>query len=256
MLHVAVAGKGGSGKSIVAGTVARLLARHGWPVLALDSDLMPGLALSLGAPKHRNAAMLAEAVERDEDGRWRLKKGIGPVRAVEHYSAEAPDGVRLLQAGKVDAAGLEPIIGSINGFYTVVHRLRRARTFGRWAIVGDLPAGPRQLAFDWAPYAEVLVVVAEPSPQSIATARRISRVARQRGCPVLSVANKLKDARDVAHVDRALENTVAAAVPHDDAVAQAERRGIALLDFAPDAPSVRELARLVAKLEREYASRR
>jgi hypothetical protein len=35
--------------------------------------------------------------------RWRLKPGIGPVRAVQRYAAHAPDGTRLLQIGK--AAG-------------------------------------------------------------------------------------------------------------------------------------------------------
>jgi CO dehydrogenase nickel-insertion accessory protein CooC1 len=48
-LRLAVVGKGGAGKSVIAGTLARLLARRGERVLALDSDLLPGLALSLGA---------------------------------------------------------------------------------------------------------------------------------------------------------------------------------------------------------------
>jgi CO dehydrogenase maturation factor len=253
---LAVAGKGGSGKSVVAGTLARLAARRGRRVLALDSDLMPGLALSLGAPQQRDAAMLVDAVERDETGRWRLKKGIGPARAVARYSVEAPDGVRLLQAGKVGSAGLAPILGSINGFYAVVHRLRAAATFERWAIVGDLPAGPRQLALDWAPYADLLLVVAEPSPQSLATARRIAGIARARGRPVLPVANKVREAHDAELIERALGTPLAAAVPVDASVAEAEREGLALLDYAPDAPAARALDRLVEKLEREYASER
>jgi CO dehydrogenase maturation factor len=43
-LRVAVVGKGGAGKSLIAGT----LARRGHHVLALDVDTLPGLALSLG----------------------------------------------------------------------------------------------------------------------------------------------------------------------------------------------------------------
>ena len=253
-MHVAVVGKGGSGKSLVAGTIARLFARRGRPVLALDSDLMPGLAISLGAPRHRNAAMLTDAVERDGNGRWRLKRGIGPVRAVERFAVDAPDGVHLLQAGKVDAAGLEPILGSINGFYAVVHRLRRTEKFERWVIVGDLPAGPRQLAFDWAPYADVLLIVAEPSPQSLATARRIAAIARARGRPVVLVANRVQGHEDADLIEGALGSAVAVAIPEDEAVAQAERAGLAVLDYAPEAPAVRELARLVELLEREYAS--
>src|SRR5712691_9573409 len=115
-MHVAVVGKGGAGKSVIAGTMARELASRGRRVLALDSDLMPGLALSLGADAPAEPPLNA-AAERGEDGRWRLRKGIGPVRAVQRYSTPAPDGIRLLQCGKVTAAGLGPINGAINAFY-------------------------------------------------------------------------------------------------------------------------------------------
>lgn len=62
-LRLAVVGKGGSGKSTVAGTMARLLGRSGEKVLALDSDPMPGLAISLGLGNLTDA-MLTGAVER------------------------------------------------------------------------------------------------------------------------------------------------------------------------------------------------
>ena len=48
-MRIAVVGKGGAGKSVIAGTTARLLARQGRRVLALDSDLLPGLSISLGS---------------------------------------------------------------------------------------------------------------------------------------------------------------------------------------------------------------
>ena len=47
-MRVAFVGKGGAGKSAIAGTFARTLARQGDPVLAIDSDPLPGLAFSLG----------------------------------------------------------------------------------------------------------------------------------------------------------------------------------------------------------------
>src|SRR5262249_31358619 len=48
LMRVAFVGKGGVGKSVIAATVTRLLARRGQPVLALDIDTMPGLVVSLG----------------------------------------------------------------------------------------------------------------------------------------------------------------------------------------------------------------
>jgi CO dehydrogenase nickel-insertion accessory protein CooC1 len=47
-VKLAIAGKGGSGKTTVAGTMARLAAGRGVDVLAIDADLNPNLALVLG----------------------------------------------------------------------------------------------------------------------------------------------------------------------------------------------------------------
>ena len=49
-MKLAVAGKGGSGKTSISGTMARLLARSGRQVLAIDGDSNPNLALTLGIP--------------------------------------------------------------------------------------------------------------------------------------------------------------------------------------------------------------
>lgn len=79
-MRLAVVGKGGAGKSVITGTLARLLARRGCRVLALDSDMQPGLALTLGAHVPPDPPLL-DAVEKDENGRWRLKQGsdrLGP----------------------------------------------------------------------------------------------------------------------------------------------------------------------------------
>jgi len=244
-----VVGKGGAGKSVISGTMARVLAREGNRVLALDSDLLPGLSLSLGAGPDPPQPPLGEAAEKDEDGRWRLKKGIGPVRAVRRYATDAPDGIRLLQCGKTPPEGLQPIMGAVNAFYRVVHRLEHARTFDDWALIGDLPAGPRQVAFGWAPYADTFVAVVQPSAQSALAARRVVRVARMReGARAVFVANRVTGPADVRHVETLVGESVLAAVPADDGVARAERLGIAPLDHAPASPAVAEIERLVAAL--------
>ena len=246
-LRLAVVGKGGAGKSVIAGTLARALARRGETVLALDSDLMPGLALSLGASAPAMPPLL-DGAERREDGRWRLRKGIGPVRAIERYATAAPDGVRLLQCGKATEEGTKPIMGAVNAFYQVIHRLPAARSLSGWQIVGDLPAGPRQAAFDWAPYADTYLVVVEPTWKSVLTARRLARLARARGAVVVPVASKVGDETAVARIEAMLGERVPAAVPADPAVSEAERLGVAPIDAAPEAPAVRAVAALAERL--------
>ncbi len=237
-MRLAVAGKGGSGKSFVAGTLARVLARQGRRVLVLDSDPMPGLGISLGMGPMADD-MLAGAVERGEDDRWRLRKGIGAARAVQQFSATGPDGVRLLQFGKPDHDGLGPIMGSLNGFTQVVHRLARDGVLAGWTIIGDLPAGPRQTAYNWAPYAERFLVVVEPTWQSVLTGRRVSRLAAARGTAgVAVVVNKVRDAADVEFVGAEVGMAPLAAVPADPTVRDADRSGVAPIDAAPGAPAV------------------
>lgn len=239
---------------MLAGTLARTFARRGHRVLTLDSDLMPGLSLSLGLGPDPSA-MLTDAVERNDAGRWRLRKRTGPVRAVMRYSVPAPDGVRHLQAGKLDVEGMPPIIGSINGFYQVVHRLDRARTFDRWTIIGDLPAGPRQLAFRWAPYANTFLLCVEPSWKSALTARRVARILRSEGpCTVIPVATKVRTPDDRGVVEEMLGEPVLAAVPLDPAVAQAERAGLAPIDDAPDCDAVGAITAIADMLERRTHS--
>lgn len=254
-MRVAVVGKGGSGKSVIAGTMARVLARRGGRVLALDSDMMPGLEFSLGARSPAEPLLLA-AAERTEDGRWRLRRGIGPVRAVQRFSITAPDGVRLLQAGKVGREGMPVIAGAVNAYSQVIARLAKAATFSDWSIVADLPAGPRQVAFGWAPFAPLFLLVVEPTAQSLMTARRVGRIAAARdgGVRLAAVVNKSSGPEDVERARAFLGHPVLGAVPSDPAVVAAERAGEALIDHAPDAPASRAVERLVDELEGRMVS--
>jgi len=249
-LRLAVVGKGGSGKSVIAGTLARVLARRGHRVLALDSDTLPGLSISLGADVSDDVPLNA-AAERNEKGRWHLIKGVGAARAVQRYATDAPDGVRLLQLGKTDKRGLAPNRASHNAFYQVVHRLDDVRFLENWVLLGDLPAGARQTAYDWAPYARHFLLVVEPTWQGMLTARRIIRIARQQrdDAEFSLIVNKVTPEADVARAERFLGVPLLGTVPADDDVRKAERAGVAVIDVAPEAAAVHAIERLAEALD-------
>ncbi|WP_370575424.1 AAA family ATPase, partial [Methanomethylovorans sp.] len=48
MVKIAVTGKGGVGKTTLSGTLARMLARDGYDVLAIDADADMNLASAIG----------------------------------------------------------------------------------------------------------------------------------------------------------------------------------------------------------------
>jgi CO dehydrogenase maturation factor len=249
-MRLAIVGKGGAGKSVIAGTLARVLSRRGHRVLALDSDTLPGLSISIGADVPDDVPLNA-AAERNEKGRWHLIKGVGPARAVQRYATDAPDGVRLLVIGKTGRSGLAPNRASHNAFYQVIHRLDQVRSLDDWVILGDLPAGGRQAAFDWAPYARRFLLVVEPTWQSMMTARRIIRIVRgmREDAEMLLVVNKAISDADGDRVRDFLDVPLIAVVPVDENVKRAERDGVALLDIAPDAPAVRAIERLADVLD-------
>lgn len=109
-MKVAVAGKGGSGKTTIAGTMSRLLARRGRSVLAIDGDSNPNLALALGVEPSDATAFGGlpsglVRVEEDDLGNRRLVL-IEPVsELLDRYGVDAPDGIRLMVASKIDHAG-------------------------------------------------------------------------------------------------------------------------------------------------------
>jgi CO dehydrogenase maturation factor len=256
-LRVAVAGKGGAGKSVLSGTMARCVARRGGRVLAMDSDLLPGLSMSLGSGPDPVHAPLWEATEKRPDGKgFQWREGMHAALAAQRFAIDAPDGVRLLLRGKQGPDGFGSVIGASQTFFEVVHGLVDAPEFRDWTLIGDLPAGQYQVADDWAPYARIYLVVVQPTMQSALTGRRILRVARRRSPEArhLLVANRVRGEDDVRHVEKLMGETAFASLPFDEDVAAAERLGRAPIDHAPECKSVAAIERLIdalLALERE-----
>ncbi len=250
-MRVAFVGKGGAGKSSIAGVFARLLARSGRRVLALDSDPMPGLAYSLGVPS-ADAGIPAEAVEGYDgpDGRqrYRLKSGLDTATAIERYATISPDGLRLLQLGKARGVKGENSY-SHNAFQLIIDGLAED---GTWDVVGDLPGGTRQPFFGWGRYARTVLIVVEPTPASLLSGRRLARLAQHLSAPrVAVVANKIRESADVALVERRTGLQVIGHVPYDDTQGDADRRGVALLDLDSQAPMVSAIEAIVSSLTAE-----
>lgn len=110
-MKIAVAGKGGSGKTTIAGTLARALARSGdRGVLAIDADSNPNLGVTLGLSRERVAGLRTldrSVIERVPDGEGKTKAVLSrpAEEIVRDYAAETPDGVSLLMMGRVEHAG-------------------------------------------------------------------------------------------------------------------------------------------------------
>ena len=118
--RIAVAGKGGSGKTTVAATLARTLARRGLRVTAIDDDPNPNLAVALGVPAADRATLrrvprdvLVERPAAPPGGDGESASSGDPVFAlarpfseiVAQYGVRAPDDVATVIMTGVEEAG-------------------------------------------------------------------------------------------------------------------------------------------------------
>lgn len=258
-LGITVAGKGGTGKTVIAAVLARFFGRDGRSVLAVDCDSNPMLAISLGVP----VARLAEpspiptdfwmAVERPGEGRAAILLEH-PAVLTERHGIAAPDNVTLLAGPVADNDGCTPAAG-IRGMLGV---MLGSHLFER--VITDFEAGVDEPA--WAlggllNPADVLLVVATPSPVAIATARKIVALGRERGVPrIHGVASQVRSEQDTAAVRdafAALGVECIAVVPWDEGVVRADVHGRSPLEPGRSSPALDAIRLLATRLESEAA---
>jgi CO dehydrogenase maturation factor len=105
---------------------------------------------------------------------------------------------------------------------------------------------------------DAVLLVTEPYYRSLETTGRLAPLARELGVPrVWAVANKLRTPRDEAAIREYCDRhglELIGAVPFDEAVTEADRQGLALLDHAADCPAVAAIERLVERLTRRLGA--
>lgn len=248
-MKIAVSGKGGVGKTTVAGTMARILARRGLKVLAIDADPNTNLALTLGIPpkEAEKITPISEDVDLIEGktgvrpeaygGVFRLSFRVDDI--VERFSLRGPDGVGLLVVGTVRAGG-QGCMCPANAL--VRSLLRYLLTRRDEVVVVDLEAGIEHLGRGTARHVDGMLVVVEPSVKSLETAKRVDRLAKDLGIErVLVVGNKVATPYDREIIERFCRESgipLLAMIPYDGAIKEADAEGRAPIDAAPDSPGM------------------
>jgi CO dehydrogenase maturation factor len=240
-MKIVVAGKGGVGKTTVSGTLARALARTGHEVLALDADTNPMLGVSLGVGPEQTDLLVAvrQGLETGETEHERSTEGF-----VERFGRDAPDGVRLVVASRIEQANP----GCMCCGVSPEGLLNELESDGK-IIIGDLEAGIGTVLRLQEGQADVVVIVAQPTAKSLNVARRAVEMAADKSALTIVVANRVRDESDLAVIREAVgDDCEMVIVPDDAAIARADREGRAAIDVDPDSPGVRAIVGLADRL--------
>lgn len=237
-MRIAVAGKGGAGKTTFCATAARLLARAGHRVVAIDGDTNPNLVQALGGSAPAAPPPLpASLVSRRLDGPPALTATIDDVLAT--HGVAAPDGVTVLRMG-APAHPDEGCMCSAHATISAVLAVLGARP--GTIVVLDLEASPEHLSRGTARHADVLLLIAEPYFRSLEAVRLQARLAAESSIgAVRVVANKCRSDADVAAIREFCERhelELLGVVPWSDAALDADAASTALLDHDPLDPAV------------------
>lgn len=230
-LRVAVVGKGGVGKTTIAGALARALAARGLRLLAIDADPDANLASALpmdgpGLPRplaQRPDALRAAAATGALPGPVLLNADTGTL--LPEGTATWSGGQPLVMLGWSKAGG--------EGCYCAEHAVLRrllsqAASLAAEVTLIDCEAGLEHLSRGTIAGIELVLVVVEPGRRSVETAAAVRRLARDLDiAEVHAVVTNFRDADELALVATWLEDwPPVAAFPHDEAVRSADLAGV------------------------------
>lgn len=247
-LRIALAGKGGTGKTTLAGLLCRALtARQIKPVLAVDADPNSCLADRLGLPVERTIGALREELRANPDSK---PAGLSKNEWIE----------RRINDSLVESTGLDLLVmGRQEGpdCYCFINNLLR-EYLGRIGkqyntVVIDNEAGLEHLSRRTDGHVDVMLVVAQPTVIGARTAQRIMELVKSLRLDVgacyliLNLCDgQLPPALVAQFQQTGLENL--AMIPADAAVADLEVRGRPVGELPADSPALVAVDRLVATL--------
>ena len=242
-MKIATVGKGGSGKTTIAGTLARIFAHEGRHILAIDGDPNPNLALTLGMSRADadNIIYIPSSVMRQAQGSATgLEPALPHDEIIKQYATRAADHVDLIVMGKPahGTAGSGCMCSSHRAVRGLISELTN---FGEHTIT-DMEAGLEHLKRGTARHVDMMLIVAEPYYRSLEAASRTAELASELAIPFITVvANKVRtddDRRAIEAYCQQHNMEMIGVVPYDEELMEAERQARAPYDFAPRSAGV------------------
>jgi len=251
---IAVAGKGGVGKTTLTGLMIQYLTQHGkQPVLAVDADANSNLNEVLGVEVEMTLGQIREVVERAADSKNNpIPAGVSRGDYMEMMFQRCiveDDDFDLLVMGRTQGKGCYCYVNGL--LQTQVARLTPHYPY----VVVDNEAGLEHISRGILPKVDVLLLVSDPSRRGVQAAGRIAQLAQEVGLKpektglIINRAPGGKVSDGTMEEIRAQGLTLLGAVPHDDTVYEFDCDGVPTVTLPEDSPVRQSLYQIMDQLK-------
>lgn len=250
---IAVAGKGGVGKTTLCGLLIQYLCESGKkPVLAVDADANSNLNEVLGVETEITLGELREEIERAGiDSRYQIPAGVTKQDYLEMKLADAiteEDDYDLMVMGRTQGQGCYCFVNGL--VQTQIQRLQSHYPY----IVVDNEAGMEHISRGILPTMQTAILVSDCSRRGVQAAGRIARLVEElnfkpqkMGLIVNRAPEGRLDAGTMEEIEKQKLNLLGV-VPHDDMVYRFDCDGKPTIQLPADSPVRAALKGIVEKL--------
>jgi len=235
-MKIAVSGKGGVGKTILAALLSKTFAESGYSVIAIDADPDANLAATLRFPHADKITPISEMSALIEE-----RTGAQPGRPGTYFKlnpkvddlpekyCQEYNGIRLMVMGRIKKGG--------SGCYCPENALLKALATHlllarNEVVILDMEAGIEHLGRGTAKAVDKLIVVVEPGRRSVETAHKIGKLAQDIGLQNIAVVgNKIRSPSEKKFLISSLPGfEFLGFIPYDQALVDADLANLSLLD--------------------------
>jgi CO dehydrogenase maturation factor len=253
---IALAGKGGTGKTTVAALLVDILVKRGaYPILAIDADPSSNLNLALGVPLERTVGDIREDLLADVQ-RTQMALGVAQREVLDvqiRMAVEEGDDYDLLAMGRPEGPGCYcPVNHSLR---QIVDVLSENYAF----VVMDNEAGMEHLSRRTTRDVEWLLLVSDPTVRGVTALEHMQKMAQELGINVKNtgiVLNRVQPSGNGKEVIppavQAMLDEIGAplvgVIPADLLINQYDAEGKPLAHLPPDSPARQAVAALADRV--------
>lgn len=251
---IAVAGKGGTGKTTLTGLIIRrLIAAQASPILAIDADPASNLNTVLGLPLDKTVGDVRE--ETSEKARANLLEAGVAKRDLLDYEINSSVvegvGVDLLAMGRPEGPGCYCAANSM--LRTIVDTIADAYP---WVVI-DNEAGLEHLSRRTTRDVDILFIVSDATVRGITTAGRVRALLDELQTRVgqhYLIVNRAAGALtpELQQAIREHDLELLAVLPNDPAVAALDAAGRPITDLPIDSPLRTAFAQVLDRLPNDF----